>query len=244
MITSRYFLFVLFILASCGEDPMPQPIESFLLLKEIKIDGELITKYNYNAQNKLISYVGSEFRSDLLRTEFEYAVDAITLTNRYESGDSLQVLITNTGLMKYKYSYPAWNDFYIHTFDECGLKLIEYQKDNNPIELVYDYEFTDENCSYIRNKYTLTLGVNEKEIILKDGMQPPLRHILSHFEGFNDNSSNTVSLTKMYQDSNEFMTNIEQSYTSEFSYNSDAYPTLEIRTYQDGRVEERAFLYY
>jgi len=249
----KYFLLTisLFFLLGCSTDDNSENIDDdqanpqeVLLLKKVFKDGVLLRTLEYYDNDKLKTQTG--FFVDDTFAEMRYEYDADTIYIYYYVENEFNFLFTksyeinnSTSRMDYYNSYGDLTNYNIYSFENnsCGVSFLErFNEDGYLISNVL-YNYIDENCSFeatfddpnYKNGHTLKDNKKSYEEFV---ISPILRQEISH---------NTLE-SMIWDDNDQLITNY--SYTSEFEYNSDDYPTKETKTYLDGDILIYTLEYY
>lgn len=239
----------LFMLTSCSSDDDSSPVDNpgsgaILLKKTIAADqdgNELTTDYAYDG-NKLTNVTDSEgfkmnlfYENDLL-VKIEYFENNI-LNQRdvytYDANNRLATVI----MMDLD---EDWASKMLFTHNSNGTVSIEdYTGDLLEQTTLYGNGMVTYNNSNIVDYTVTTTGGSEvNRVYTFDSKNNPLKNIVS-FDTFNlayqeGGSNNTLSYTNEAYD---------EASTTEYTYNSDNYPTTSVETDNNGTITTTQYFY-
>lgn len=234
-----YTFLSLLLLFSCNKKPSEetQPIVSvtpppeFLTLKEVRtVDQDVIHKYEYNDDNLIIDgrfyYNGDLFH----KYEYSYSVDTISITHTYYDFGlppyfEKVYLLNDTTLKIERYSSPSSPDvpydLLYFSNSECGVYLLEHYISSDELSFYVEFEFIDENCSYLAFKYDADGQIIEHVEYILDGKKNKNESI-GYYKYFGIKQNGNDISRKKWDENGVLLEDLSD--TLEYDYNDSNYP--------------------
>ena len=234
------------------------------------IDGSCLCEEDYYGENceKKRGLLKSVSRDGKLRFEMDYAPDHSLKTIRFISlngvdaaftyncswlGDTVRVDLEEEPDFHMKFYVENENQVFhdeishdvlesrdIRIYNQCGVSQHLSYYDDGILQDEDEYEFIDNNCSFIQvdgNRKTTVLIDNNKGVFGYSGSGIFYISLIDYQLKSNGNViQRTVEVDNVIQES--------ITYTSEYQFNNDGYPLEETRSFLDGDVEVYTFTYW
>jgi len=216
-------------------------------LLEVKRDGQLLINYTYYDDGRIktrTSYredeeinLSSEFsyeadKSIELRTEIASGIVRIFESFNVDTENSRSNLVDDTG------EILAHNTYRFGQYD-CGAVETKYFNTNNELTLSIERDFNGNNCDHTRSIRNNGGGTVSEVVYFTGDKRSPFTE--THLDYLRLGSQRTIiRLEKLDLEGNPIE---EDSYTAEYSFNSDDYPENETRFYLDGNVVNYTYKY-
>lgn len=256
---SLSLLLLVALLFSCGEDvvieenqdnEVTEPLDSILLLKEIRVDGALKNEYTYNSDGTLASETNYSDDGPFIHTTYTYSETEIIKQGVYASSNDVaytnKFKLVSDSLVSFEAYHGVdelgWTQYSSFDNDPCGPFRVTVR---NPDEiLIYNAttEYIDENCSYITRRLDgSNPGVEYVETeILRNDKYAATNSLKLPTERVEKRTS--IEVFSRYQSNGSLNGNI--SYETEKVYNELNFPVTETRTYGNGNILVFTYVYY
>ena len=250
---SIVLIFISLFFFSCGKDDSSEEFNftpSPLLLKEKRINNQLHSSFKYYPNGQIqeaILYLPNT-GIPKYKDSYTYGVDTTTRI-RLDLENDLNVFtykyyrVDDDQIRRDDYDYIELIGYRYYNFKEtsnCGYSSILTYNSFGQLGTAVDFDFTDENCSAtISVSPSINNSYLDSEFTKGD-----------HYDAHNSTRIPLLGIGKLsniesYIDRNESEEIIHsRSFRSEYVFNDQNHPVTEIRTYLDGIIEERTFIYY
>ncbi|MFT4661491.1 MAG: hypothetical protein ACI8XB_001768 [Patiriisocius sp.] len=220
-----------------------------LKLKEVHENGVLKTFYTYNNENRidtLRTYVFSPDNPSIIT--YKYIVDSLTIkffsTSSFLSSQNTFSRATNDIVrfdrQEFVGDMEISHSLYYFNGNSCGIELVETYDVENIQTGETELEYSETTCNLTFSEQ------NESGLVIRTGEIIRDNQNLSEKSAINTwtypNSIGNITKNSRWNANGEI--NSSFSYESVFTYNSDSYPTNEIRTYVNGTVLDLEYFYY
>lgn len=242
-----FIVFSLFVTLACSSDDNNGNNESQIpLVKKIYKNGKVHVSYEYeDGRFKKTTYPnGNTYylwdysnSNETIRYRYDFS-DKMTEYSKYIKVD------TNTSRIEYYLVDGTLLKYRIHKFnaDGCGSDEINYYK---PVDSLYwkiKLKYKSSNCNSESIAYNGNGKITDYWENIKDNKKNPFYKSYLHLNYFNLNEARNTTKYLYKNSYGEIRKNL--SYNSTFKYNLNDYPTKEIRTYLNGKVDVYEYEYY
>lgn len=242
-------------LFSCGEDVVmtesPDPVDSMLLLKEYRRDGQLLTTFTYNVDKTLSTSTSYSLDGEpKVISNYTYTENEIIIWGIFASSGNVNfknvLTSVNDSLVTFEV-YAEGTEFVSTAYkyfnnNSCGQYRNTVRNADETIIYNATTEYIDSNCSSIIRRL--------------DGSNPGVEYIYE--ENIHNDKYNPLNSTRMPFERVEKYFNILEhksyhfsgalnnlySYVAEMEYNEFNFPVIETRTYGNGSAVIYTYEYY
>lgn len=241
----KYALLIfLFTLLSCEmESNIETKPDNIQLLKNIYLDDQLISSFEYYSDNKIQSQISLSNGGISNVAFFEYSNDTIYKTiSGFISSKTKSYLINPSTIKLLEYDNEnnllfSYLNYYLS--DNCGLSKTESYTKLNDLYTFTDFEYLDSNCSY-NSQQKLFNGVQKNNYtIIMDGKNN-YKASLNPWPSF-EKKHNIIEYQQRDKNGN---LSINSSYNSSYLYDYNDYPIQEIRISLSGLTKVFTYEYY
>jgi hypothetical protein len=255
----KIFVVVLFFFTSCssddaasltdGEEMIEDPIVLVLLLKNIKLDNQIIKSYVYDSEDRILEAQGTfTFPRDAVRYKATYENNSRTLTffdkndmivkiEIYYNQSGNTVRIEDISVITNEVNFYA---LYTLNNSDCNIDMFEFKYPDDETFYTSIYTYNGLNCNYERENIFLSPQDPSRVVVKHDDKNYYGKWVYA--TNFTTTFSRNVLENTEFDRDNEVMN--DQSYSSVYEYNEDEYPISEVRTYLNGTVENYTYEYY
>nr|WP_288935672.1 hypothetical protein [uncultured Allomuricauda sp.] len=232
------------------EETSTEHLSGFNLIKQITKNGIVTNTFEYWENRKIkIRNWKRDNGNPWVKDSIYYENNTVFINSENLENNSVNLITfyaadNDQYIMEYDYGSSYSNEIATYEVDDsgCGFGSVEsrFESTDGLVDIV-TYEYTDTNCSYIETISRDGTSIFSQKAFKGDGMNSYRK---THFEDIFLNNSigkgNTLELEIISQQGNSNTS----SYTSEFEYNADDFPTYEKRVYEDGSFDEFHYEYY